>query len=66
VLTPREQEVLRYLGTPLSMGEIARALYVSRNTVKSHVRNIYGKLGVRTRREAVSLHRQGAEGAWRT
>jgi LuxR family maltose regulon positive regulatory protein len=63
-LTPREQEVLRYLGTPMSMSEIARALFVSRNTVKSHVRNIYGKLGVRTRREAVALHRQGTETAW--
>jgi LuxR family maltose regulon positive regulatory protein len=59
-LTAREREVLRYLGTPLSMGEIAGALFVSRNTVKSHVRNIYGKLGVRTRREAVALHRHGS------
>jgi LuxR family maltose regulon positive regulatory protein len=63
-LTPREREVLRYLGTPMSMGEIAGALYVSRNTVKSHVRNIYGKLGVRTRREAVALHRHGSEAPW--
>jgi LuxR family maltose regulon positive regulatory protein len=60
-LTAREREVLRYLGTPMSMGEIAGALFVSRNTVKSHVRNIYGKLGVRTRREAVALHRHGSE-----
>jgi ATP/maltotriose-dependent transcriptional regulator MalT len=63
-LTPREREVLRYLGTPMSMGEIAGALFVSRNTVKSHVRNIYGKLGVRTRREAVALHRRGTEAPW--
>jgi LuxR family maltose regulon positive regulatory protein len=65
-LTPREREVLRYLGTPMSMGEIAGALFVSRNTVKSHVRNIYGKLGVRTRREAVALHRHGGEAPWST
>jgi ATP/maltotriose-dependent transcriptional regulator MalT len=63
-LTPREQEVLRYLGTPLSMNEIARALFVSRNTVKSHVRSIYSKLAVGTRREAVALHRRETESTW--
>ncbi len=63
-LTPREEEVLRYLGTPLSMNEIARALFVSRNTVKSHVRSIYSKLAVRTRREAVALHRRETESNW--
>jgi LuxR family transcriptional regulator, maltose regulon positive regulatory protein len=63
-LTPREEEVLRYLGTPLSMSEIARALFVSRNTVKSHVRSIYSKLAVRTRREAVALHRRETESNW--
>lgn len=58
-LTARELEVLRYLGSPLSMSEIAQALFVSRNTVKSHVRSIYGKLGVSSRQAAVAAqHRE--------
>jgi len=52
-LSEREQEVWRFLSTPLSMQEIADALYVSRNTLKSHVRSIYRKLGVSTREAAV-------------
>jgi LuxR family maltose regulon positive regulatory protein len=60
-LSGREQEVWRFLSTSLSMQEIADALYVSRNTLKSHVRSIYRKLGVSTREAAVGrgngLHR---------
>jgi LuxR family transcriptional regulator, maltose regulon positive regulatory protein len=60
-LSGREQEVWRFLSTSLSMQEIADALYVSRNTLKSHVRSIYRKLGVSTREDAVGrgngLHR---------
>jgi LuxR family maltose regulon positive regulatory protein len=52
-LSEREQEVWRFLSTSLSMQEIADALYVSRNTLKSHVRSIYRKLGVSTREAAV-------------
>jgi LuxR family maltose regulon positive regulatory protein len=52
-LSGREQEVWRFLSTSLSMQEIADALYVSRNTLKSHVRSIYRKLGVSTREAAV-------------
>jgi DNA-binding CsgD family transcriptional regulator len=52
-LSGREQEVWRFLSTSLSMQEIADALYVSRNTLKSHVRSIYRKLGVSTREDAV-------------
>ncbi len=52
-LSDREQEVWRFLSTSLSMQEIADALYVSRNTLKSHVRSIYRKLGVSTREAAV-------------
>jgi LuxR family maltose regulon positive regulatory protein len=52
-LSGREQEVWRFLSTSLSMQEIADALYVSRNTLKSHVRSIYRKLGVGTREAAV-------------
>jgi LuxR family maltose regulon positive regulatory protein len=56
-LSEREQEVWRFLSTSLSMQEIADALYVSRNTLKSHVRSIYRKLGVGTREAAVGRGR---------
>jgi LuxR family maltose regulon positive regulatory protein len=53
-LSDREIEVWRYLGTPLSTTEIADALFISRNTLKSHLRSIYRKLGVRNRHDAVA------------
>jgi len=53
-LTNREREVLRLLMTDLSSTEIARELYVSANTVRSHIKNIYGKLSVHGRAEAVA------------
>jgi LuxR family maltose regulon positive regulatory protein len=49
--------VIRFLPTNLSLGDIATRLYVSRNTVKSHVAAIYRKLGVSTRAEAVDVAR---------
>ena len=52
-LSDREQDVLRLLGTDLSGPEIARELVVSLNTVRSHTKSIYTKLGVNTRRTAV-------------
>jgi DNA-binding NarL/FixJ family response regulator len=54
-LTPREQELLRYLGEGLGNREIAHAMGLSDHTVKFHLRSIYAKLGVRTRTEAVSV-----------
>ncbi|HEX6763050.1 MAG TPA: LuxR C-terminal-related transcriptional regulator [Gaiellaceae bacterium] len=56
-LSERETVVLRYLPTLLSNQEIAGELYVSVNTVKTHLKNIYRKLGVSDRREAVRLAR---------
>ncbi len=56
-LTDREMTVLRYLPTMLKAGEIATDLYVSVNTVKAHLRSIYRKFGVATRREAVERAR---------
>jgi LuxR family maltose regulon positive regulatory protein len=53
-LSPREVEVWNYLATPLSTAEIARRLFISRNTMKSHLRSIYRKLGVATRAEAIA------------
>jgi LuxR family maltose regulon positive regulatory protein len=52
-LSRRELEVLRLLTTHLSSVEIARELTVSSNTVRTHIKNIYSKLGVHSRSEAV-------------
>jgi LuxR family maltose regulon positive regulatory protein len=52
-LSPRELLVLGYLPTRLSNAEIAEVLYVSLNTVKTHLRRIYQRLGVSGRRQAV-------------
>ena len=53
---PSEAEllVLQLLATPLSQREIGESLYLSVNTVKSHIRELYRKLGVRSRDEAVA------------
>ncbi|MFN8028400.1 MAG: LuxR C-terminal-related transcriptional regulator [Acidimicrobiia bacterium] len=53
-LSERELEVLRYLRSDLSGPDIARALHVSLNTLRTHTQRIYTKLGVTSRREAVS------------
>jgi LuxR family maltose regulon positive regulatory protein len=57
-LSVRETVVLRYLPTLLSNQEIAGELFVSVNTVKTHLKSIYRKLGVSDRREAVKLARE--------
>lgn len=57
-LTERERAVLERLPTMRSMGEIATDLTVSLNTVKTHQRAIYHKLGVESRRDAVTRARQ--------
>lgn len=57
-LSEREQVVLRYLSSRLSAGEIADELYVSVNTVKTHIKSIYRKLGTNRRWDAVKRARQ--------
>jgi LuxR family maltose regulon positive regulatory protein len=52
-LSERELEVLRLLDSDLSRPEIAQMLYISVNTVRSHLRHIYQKLDVHSREEAV-------------
>jgi LuxR family maltose regulon positive regulatory protein len=51
-------EVLHLLADGLSNPEIARQLVISLPTVKSHTRNIYGKLGVHSRKQAVAEAKQ--------
>jgi LuxR family maltose regulon positive regulatory protein len=57
-LSPQELRVLRLLVAGLSNAEIARELVVSNNTVKTHVKSIYRKLGVTSRREAREVARE--------
>lgn len=52
-LTGREMEVLQCLPTRLSTVEIGESLHISPNTVKTHLRSIYNKLGVKSRNEAI-------------
>jgi DNA-binding CsgD family transcriptional regulator len=55
VLSARESEVLRWVGRGKSNAEIATALYISESTVRKHLQNAYGKLGVSSRTAAVAL-----------
>ena len=57
-LSPSELRVLGYLPTNLTRSEIAQALHVSINTVNTHIRNVYAKLGARDRSAAVQRARQ--------
>jgi len=57
LLTRGETRVLRYLPTHLSAREIALELYLSPNTVKTHQRHLYEKLGVHSRAQAVERAR---------
>jgi LuxR family transcriptional regulator, maltose regulon positive regulatory protein len=57
-LSERELEVLRYLVKGLSYEEIGRQLYLSLNTIQFHVKNIYGKLLVHKRVQAIEKARE--------
>ena len=57
-LSEREVTVLRYLCSHLTNQEIAAALFISLNTLKSHVRSVYRKLGATSRAEAIDAGRQ--------
>jgi LuxR family transcriptional regulator, maltose regulon positive regulatory protein len=56
-LTSRERQILRYLAAGISNREMAERIFVSENTVKFHLKNIYSKLGVGTRVQAISAAR---------
>jgi ATP/maltotriose-dependent transcriptional regulator MalT len=52
-LTDREVEVLRFICQGYTNAQIAETLIVTTNTIKTHTSNLYGKLGVRNRAQAV-------------
>jgi DNA-binding CsgD family transcriptional regulator len=56
-ITPREKEVLHLLSTGLTYEKIALHLGVSHQTVKMHLKNIYRKLGVQNKIEALNKFR---------
>jgi LuxR family maltose regulon positive regulatory protein len=57
-LTPRELEIMRLISKGHSNPEIASVLVVTINTIKKHTSNIYGKLGVRSRTQAIARARK--------
>jgi LuxR family maltose regulon positive regulatory protein len=57
-LTPAERRVLELLPTQLTAQQMAARLFVSENTVKSHQRHLYAKLGVTTRTAAIERARE--------
>jgi LuxR family maltose regulon positive regulatory protein len=57
-LTDRELEIVRYLQGPLSLHEVAAELHLSTNTVKTHAKSAYRKLGAHSRTEAVRIARR--------
>jgi LuxR family maltose regulon positive regulatory protein len=57
-LTDRELDVLRWLDSDLTMAEIGVQLFISANTVKTHLKRIYAKLGARSRYEAVAIAKE--------
>ena len=60
VLTTRETEILRLIAQGRANQDIAQHLHISLHTVKNHVSNMFAKLGVKSRTEALSLaHKQG-------
>ena len=57
-ITPREHEILGLIAAGMSNREIGEKLFVSENTVKFHLKNIYAKLAVTSRVQAVSAARE--------
>ena len=55
ILTPREREILQLLADGMSNADVAAKLFISQETVKSHVRHILAKLEADTRTHAVAI-----------
>lgn len=53
VLTKREREIFNYLINNLTTKEIASLLHISEKTVRNHISNVIGKLGVSSRTQAI-------------
>ncbi len=62
-LTPREREMLAALASGLTNQQMAGQLEISLNTVKFHLKNLYDKLGVTNRAQAVAYYLKGRESA---
>lgn len=62
-LTPQETKVLQLVGEGLSNRQIAERMQVAPSTVRSHLKHLYSKLGLRTRSEAVSYALRNTSGA---
>ena len=60
-LTPRERELLAALAGGLTNQQMATQLDISLNTVKFHLKNLYDKLGVGNRAQAVAFYLKGRE-----
>jgi DNA-binding NarL/FixJ family response regulator len=61
-VTERESELLSLLSTGMTNRELGSHLYVSENTIKTHLRHLYAKLGVRNRAQAASFAGKGILG----
>jgi ATP/maltotriose-dependent transcriptional regulator MalT len=57
-LTKREIEILNRLSTGLPISQIASNLHISNNTIKTHLKNVYKKLGADSRENAVAKGRE--------
>lgn len=57
-LSPREAEILEALATGATNREVAKALFISESTVKTHLVHLYGKLGVDSRTSAIRVARE--------
>ena len=62
-LTIREQEIMRCLMTGASNSEIASSLFVSEHTIKSHLYNVFKKINVRNRLQAVRWAKENLDSA---
>ena len=62
-LSPREQEVLALIACGYTTGEIARTLWISEDTVRTHVKRVLARLAARTRAHAVAI--AFCEGLWK-
>ena len=63
LLTPREADVLELLQEGMTNAQIAHSLSIGIETVRTHARNIYAKLGISTRRDLARITRPRAHGA---